>query len=543
MRARLAPRPFMKLLYASLVSGATAAESGDDLEFRAGTTLRYNLGARVERPDPSIVANPGVDDGDRGFSRGSLVNHRLDLLMDLDATWRKRTGARLSAAAWYDHAYEGHRGNPNMPSANHLSAGAPAPGLSRYARRHYAGPGAEILDAFVFGSFELGERSIHVRAGRHTVIWGEALLGGGTVHGITYAQVPLDTAKSFASPGIEAKELYRPVKQVSASLQASPTLSLSAQYYFEWSASRAPEAGTFFSANDALQFGGESLIMSPGVRLSRGRDITPRQHGDWGVAAHWDPEWLQGSAGLYLRRFSDRTPQIVIDTGAAQSYLLNFGSKIDLLGISVARQVGGASVGLDLNLRRRMPLASQTVAVSGAAAYPGRGELLGARGRTLHAVLNAVGSVSNAGFMDELAWSTELTWSRWLSLSQGQEVFKGRPGYAAIDRVSRQSLGLAINLTPIWYQALPGTNVSLPMSLARGLRGNAAVAGGGSEGAGSWSLGLALDVYSRYRIELKYIDFFGRRVLDTSGAASSFNGANAMLADRGSVFLTLKTSY
>src|SRR6201999_3264963 len=118
---------------------------------------------------------------------------------------------------------------------------------------------------------------------------------------------------------------------------------------------------------------------------------------------------------------------------------------------------------------------------------------------------------------DDLAWSTELTWSRWISINQGGDVFKGRAAYTAIDRVSRGNLGFAINGAPTWYQALPGINLSVPLSWSAGLSGNSAVAGGGNKGAGSWAAGVALDIYSRHRIELKYVDFFGKRVKDSSG--------------------------
>jgi hypothetical protein len=37
---------------------------------------------------------------------------------------------------------------------------------------HYRG--GELLDAFVFGNFELGDVAANVRVGRHTLYWGQS---------------------------------------------------------------------------------------------------------------------------------------------------------------------------------------------------------------------------------------------------------------------------------------------------------------------------------------------------------------------------------
>ena len=45
--------------------------------------------------------------------------------------------------------------------------------------------------------------------------WGESLFLGGHLHSVAYAQNPLDLQKGFATPGTEAKELFRPLNQLS----------------------------------------------------------------------------------------------------------------------------------------------------------------------------------------------------------------------------------------------------------------------------------------------------------------------------------------
>lgn len=547
-----AVRATVVTLCALACANAVAVEintGNDDIQLRWDNTLRYNLGMRTEGQDKAILANPNNDDGDRNFDRHRLVNNRLDILSESDLIYKGKYGARVSAALWYDAAYAGDLDNDNVATSNHLgSDGRPATGLSRYTNRYYEGPSAEWMDAFVFGEYDLGEMPLKARLGRHTVNWGESLLGAGAIHGISYGQAPLDQGKALALPGIEAKELYLPRTQLSTQLQVNPELSFAAQYFFEWRPSRVPESGSYLGFADIYQQGGESFILSPSLRALHGDDIEPRDSGDWGVMTRWSPQWLDGTLGFYVRQFSDTLPQVVLLANARPQYFLNYADKIDMYGISLSKEVGGVSVGADLNYRRNMPLVSSAARVTSAAQLPDDGDILGARGDTLHGVLNAIGSLSPTPLYDGASWSAELTWSRWLSVnSDPLHLFKGSSAYKAvptnIDAVTRDAYGLAINFTPTWYQVFPGGDLSMPLSFSQGINGNSAVSSGGNEDAGSYAVGLALDVYSRYRFDLKYVDYFGDYSTNpVTGAALTPSGSQAMLEDRGAVYFTFKTT-
>ena len=293
---------------------------------------------------------------------------------------------------------------------------------------------------------------LSIRAGQHTVNWGEALLGGGAIHGISYAQVPLDGAKAAAVPGIEAKELFMPVPQVSATLQALPELSFAGVLLWLEGDAR-PEAGTYLGSADLVLKGGESLVLVPGVpglRATKGKDITPDDRGDFGLAARWSPAWLDGTMGFYYRNFSDRVPQVINRVAVVggrpipQQYYLAYGDDIDLYGFSLTRTIADVSIGLDLNYRRNMPLVSDASIVTSTAALPSGGDLLGARGSTWHGVLNAISVLGPTPVYDSLTCLFELAWNHWNSVSQGMDVFKGRPGYTGIDRVTKDFVGAAI---------------------------------------------------------------------------------------------------
>jgi hypothetical protein len=534
----------------------------EDFQVRFDNTVRYNLGVRTDGQDDAIIRSINNDDGDRNFKKHGVVTNRVDLLSEFDVVYQKKFGARVSAAAWYDHAYSGSLDNTSVATSNHLVNGAQALGLSDYTKRYFKGASGEFLDAFAFASGDIGGMTATVRAGRHTINWGEALLGGGAIHGISYAQAPLDQAKALATPGIEAKELYRPLAQISGQIQATPTLSLAAQYFLKWESSRFPEAGSYLGFSDALLSGGESILVAlppalgGGTRVvTRAADVTPKDRGDWGVAMRWSPEWLDGTAGLYYRKFSDKVPQqaTLRPTAApaipAQNFLM-YGSDIQMLGFSLAKQFAGISFGLDLNYRKNMPLVSGGVnLVTGVNALPARGETLGAKGDTWHAVLNAIGSIPATGLFDAATWNAELTWSRWSKVTSDPfNVFKGSAAYQAnpanIDRVTKDAVGIAAGFTPTWYQVFPGADLSMPVSASIGISGNSAVSLGGNKGAGSYAIGLALDLQSKYRFDLKYDDYFGDYTTNpATGAVAVYNGSTTMLKDRGALYFTFKTTF
>jgi hypothetical protein len=169
----------------------------------------------------------------------------------------------------------------------------------------------------------------------------------------------------------------------------------------------------------------------------------------------------------------------------------------------------------------------------------------------MHGVLNALGSINSTPLFNSASWAAELTWSRWNSVtSDPLNKFKGRAGNTAIDAVTKDTYGVAMSFTPTWFQVLPGADLVMPVSYSVGLKGNSPVLFGGNEKAGSYSVGLGLDFYSKYRFDLKYVDYFGTLIADATGAIPSgatasagANGLTPLLKDRGAVYLTFKTSF
>ncbi len=530
-------------LCVGLCSAAHAFElntGNEDVKIHWDNTLRYTFGKRAEAQDPAILANPNKDDGDRNFKKGATVTNRIDLLSELDIVYKQNFGARVSAAGWYDQAYAGGFDNTSLATSNHLVNGQSAFGLSDYTRRYFKGPSGEMLDAFVFGSTDIGQKPVTVRAGRHSIYWGESLLD--PVNGIAYGQAPLDLAKGLAQPGVEVKELFRPVNQISGTLQATPELSFAAQYLLEWKPNRFPESGTYLMDIDPLDAGGESYILAPGFALTQGQTLRPKNRGEWGLAARWSPKWLDGTLGFYARHLADKMPQLIVNLGSGE-YLRSYGAGVKLYGISLSKQLAGVSFGADLNYRENMPLNNDGAVVASSAELPARGQLLTARGKTLHGVFNALAAVSKTPVFDSASWVAELSWTRLLSVTDDPlNTFIGRAGYAEVDRVTKDFVGIALKFTPKWFQVFPGADLSVPLAYSTGVSGNSAVLGGGNKKSGSWTAGMSLDLYSQYRFDLQYVDYFGPYQTDASGAVVAAAG-NATTKDRGTVYLTFKTTF
>jgi hypothetical protein len=586
------------LCAAGVVNAAEIDTGNPDLNLRFDNTIKFNYGHRIQGQNANLLKSANFDDGDRNFAKGT-VSKRIDWLTEFDLVYQNRMGLRVSAAAWNDAAYDKFD-NTNLASSNHLGAdGKPAIGLSNHTLRYHRRSG-ELLDAFMFTSFELADMPVNIKLGRHTLYWGESLAT--PVHGLNYGQSPIDLLKAYSVPGTDAKELFMPRAALSTQMSVTPTLALAAQYFLEWKPARLPESGSFLGFYDYGFQGAETFNLGPLGVAGKMDDSKAPKRGDFGVSARWSPDWLDGTAGLYLRRTSELLPQANLRLaglpaamfgatgaalckaaipgsavvganclfypaalGASSKYQLEYASNIDILGLSLSKSIAGISVGADLSYRRNMPLNSTPAmlmpvgtapailaALNGklnptllvvAGALPAEGEVSGARGNTIHGVLNLLGTMAKTPLSDAATWSTELVWNRRGAVTQGAALFKGRDNYPGIDKVTKDFYGIAANFTPTWFQVMPGVDMSAPMSYSRGLKGQSAVQVGGNEGAGSASVGVAFDVRAKYRFDFKYVGFFGPLTLDATGAVSSFGGASSLLKDRGFLAATFKTTF
>jgi hypothetical protein len=230
------------------------------------------------------------------------------------------------------------------------------------------------------------------------------------------------------------------------------------------------------------------------------------------------------------------------------SYRLAYASGIDMLGISLAKNVMGISVGSEISYRWDMPLASQALVGIGPTPppTPGRGDTTGARGETMHAVVNFLGCCRRRWCSIRLL-PRRVRYSRWNSISQGKEYFLGRDGYDGLDW-SRETPDGAINCAGM-EQALPGVDLACrsPSPVRSASPSLPAAPKNGRTAPDS------PDVFAKYKADLTYVGYFGNYRTDggqipppglgTPGTRSGAGDIFGLLKDRDTISLTLKATF
>lgn len=544
-------------LWGGVAIGAEIDTGNPDLKLRWDNTVRYNLGVRVESQDSRILANPSFDESDSKFDKGDIVTNRVDLLSEIDLSYQKRFGGRVSAAGWYDYAY--HDDTVKSPAAGGVIPTSYSNNTyNSTVKRFVNGPSGEILDAFVWSNFNAGEVPVNAKVGRHSIVWGEGLLIGG--HAISFSQAPIDGVKAVTSPGIETKEVFLPLNQVSFKAQVTDNLSLAGQYFLEWEPTRVPNGGTFLMGADTSP-NVDRLGIAPNLAATRVDPLEPRERGNWGLSARLNVEPIESTFGLYYREFDDYTPETGIQflsfTGPVPTtFRFVYPQDVKLTGVSFARAIGPVSFGSELSLRKNTHLNSRTTYLPA--------ENTGARGDTLHAIVNGVYLLPKTPIWDTGSVIAELAYSRLQKITANEALYRGvghagciksgtgsggvpaAPGEESDACSTRDFAQVAINFTPQYLAILPSWDLDLPITLNYGLHGNAPTGGGGFERVLAWSVGAKMTYQTRHEFSLRYSDLRVPTKYDAAG--NTVIGGNALgsqlgATDRGWIVFTYKTSF
>jgi hypothetical protein len=571
VKHKMAVIPAVAIL-TSLGAHAASFDTGnEDLTVRLDTQVRLTAGVRMEKQDPRFLNDPSVNETESRFGKGDFFTKRLDLLSDLDITYKRRHGLRISAAAWSDAAYDASA-RSSIPGGNNYADEK----LGSYANRYVRGTSGELLDAFVFTGFDVGSTGIALKAGRHTVYWGESLFA--VADGIAYSQGPINQIKAASNPGSEAKELFMPTNQLSAQVQVSDSLTFAAQYMLGWKPYRLVPGGTYFASTDALRADFANTPAGPVPAfgyLPVGSDLSPKNSGNYGLSMRWKPETVEGTLGVYYRQFDDGVPWSVISTSlrpdlfgtpvgtipdplAARAFRLAYGRQTKLVGLSYSTNVLGASVGSELSYRKNAALRATPYAVQSATGAAEYDNARGPQGNTMHALINAIATLRQGPLWDQGIIAAELAYTGLQSVTFNPDdaigrltsllgtglpststVFQGA-GNAACDVAdrpkqcaTRSAWSMNVAFTPQWNQVFPSWDIGLPMTLGYGIKGTAATIAGTVEGRMTWSMGVNAVYQQRHQFALRYSDF---REKNSALAANVQN-------NHGNLIFTFKTSF
>ncbi|MOA15926.1 hypothetical protein D3C78_1361120 [compost metagenome] len=210
----------------------------------------------------------------------------------------------------------------------------------------------------------------------------------------------------------------------------------------------------------------------------------------------------------------------------------DYAEDVKLYGISYNHLLGSISTGAEISRREDTALAGN------------------ARGDTWHALINMIAYIGKTPVFDSAPLSAELTYSRLDKVNndtkaQFEAAQKGHGCNLDIEGgcVTKDAWGVNLSFTPTWYQVFPGIDMTMPITYGVGLQGNSPAPLGAAENSGSWSVGVGLDVYSQYKVNLAYNDYFGDYVKAPGSDQILASNGNGTLADRGWLSLTLKTTF
>jgi len=548
---------FLGLTMAFAAGNASAFQietDNPDLRMTLDTTLRYNALWRAEGRDPGLVS-PATDEGQFIAGKGDLALSRLDAYTEFDLTMRNDYGLRLSAAAWYDTNFDSRgKSDPRYASI----ANYPGNEFPGSVTRYYRGPSAEFMDAFVWTNLQLGETQLNAKVGRFAWLPGEFLFGNGS--SFTYSMAPNDGRKSDLSPGSSAKETAIPIGQAGLSWQLNSDVSVLAQYTGEFRSSRISEGGTFFAIGDGATLTAPFLTRVP-VDIPR-KEAREGDKGDVALGVRWSPQSLGGNAlSFWYRKFDDKSPtwlnQVSVGpTGARQAQAV-YAKDIELYGLAYNAHVGSWAVGAELNYRKNMPLAVRSGVAYGT--FPGLvqdASLEGPRGDTYHALLSGVMTINKNSFFDSGSVAVQLDYMYLDEITKHKNLFNGsmsgQPGVCADNEIlrgcsTRHAASVAMSFTPMWQQALPSVDVSMPVVFLYGLHGNPAATNAGILPEGSYlaRIGGRLEWFKgqhKHQFDLSYTRRDGDTGVLPGATATSYSGL-ANFRDRDYVSFTYSTAF
>lgn len=541
---RSAARPAFSTLFLALltVQSASAIEidtGNPDWKLRWDNTVKYGVMQRLKDASPTLSAQPPLtvnqDDGDNNFKKG-LVSNRLDLLTELDLAG-PGYGARLSGAAWYDSVYNSKTDNTGF-TANHTPGSEFAP-----ETRDLMGRKAELLDAFVYGNFDIADRRASARLGRHTLLWGESLFFG--ANGIAGGQAPLDLIKLLSVPNATFKEVAMPTGKLSGQVQLSPEVALGAYLAYEWEKTRLMPVGAYLSGGDSLGPGAERILAGTSAAFERQPDLDAKDSGQGGVQLRWRAPSIDTDFGFYAIRYHATTPSNIntVLTGAPpaltpSSYRWLYHEGVRAFGASFAKTLGDWGWAGELSLRQNTPLASSgqaTLATIGVNAGLNNNSNPGyAVGETAHAQVSWIASLGPSFLSRESSFVGEVAWNTRLKVTRNESMLN--------PNADKSAVGTRMVLTPTYRQVLPGLDLSPSIGLGYTKGKSSAVGPGfGVDGGGDISLGLNAVYLGAWNLGLNYVHFLGKA--GPSLDATSNTAYQQALKDRNYLTVSLRTTF
>ncbi|AHF66084.1 DUF1302 domain-containing protein [Pseudomonas cichorii] len=346
---RRAKLPLAVSLASSLASPAFGVTFNvGEIEGSFDSSLSVGASWSTASPNKNLIgANNGgrglsqtSDDGHLNFKKGETFSKIFKGIHDLELKYGD-TGVFVRGKYWYDFELKDESREFKDISDSNRKEGAKS-------------SGAQLLDAFVYHNYAIGDQPGTVRLGKQVISWGESTFIQGGINSVN----PVDVS-AFRRPGAEIKEGLIPVNMFYLSQSLTDNLSAQGFYQLEWDQTVVDNCGTFFSQPDVIADGCDSNLAvlrsrsglntslaaaglpagargaifnslaqqgvnfgSPdeGAIVRRGPDRDARDGGQFGFAVHYNFEPLDTEFGAYMMNYHSRLPIFSGRGGSAASF-------------------------------------------------------------------------------------------------------------------------------------------------------------------------------------------------------------------------------
>lgn len=185
-------------------------------------------------------SSSNTDNGNMNFDKGDAFSQVVtgNHTFSLSHNNYRNMGAKVGVRYWYDHALSELDG-PNNAGLVHDWKDTEA--------FDDAKSGVELMDAYIWGEFDVAGRPAQAILGRHVLNWGQSTF----IQGGQNAANPIDV-QALRRPGATLKDALLPVTMLSGSiaLDEMGNFNLEGYYQLEWQRTRADACGTYFSNSD-----------------------------------------------------------------------------------------------------------------------------------------------------------------------------------------------------------------------------------------------------------------------------------------------------
>jgi diadenosine tetraphosphatase ApaH/serine/threonine PP2A family protein phosphatase len=319
-------------------------------------------------PRDGLAGNHAAGDGNLNYAKNDRFSTPFKVITDIEYK-KGRFGALLRAKYWYDQAlnqenvligsqannYNGVRpglgpvpgfticNGQTPPGAACLPISPPGQNLWPKGKLSDRGFEAEqqfenvlLLDAYVYGSFAVGNTDLQLRVGNQVINWGESIF----IQGVNQVN-PIDVPAARRA-GAELKEILLPVWAVYANW-GFDFGSLEAFYQLQWNNTSVDGCGTYFTATSTL------ISADPGscnsITVVGGHLGNPAPGTQSPIVPQLGSQaFQQGAAGTYVPAIQGREPS---DSG---QFGLAFRFPVDKIDTEIGLYA--------MNIHSRLPVAA-----------------------------------------------------------------------------------------------------------------------------------------------------------------------------------------